>query len=130
MEGEKLYKYRELCTDLKLTCCKNANRAIDFMKTNHKHSNLLGKYLELHIIMEKLCDYTMKCCCLTEVISKYTIYDIAEKCKEIIKLSGKLDKVLNKKESEYLRCQEIIDLAKILLSKSIVNKKKTKKTNL
>jgi hypothetical protein len=80
--------------------------------------------------MEKLCDYTMKCCCLTEVVSKHTILDIAEKCKEIIKLSSELDKVLNKKESEYLRCQEIISLAKSLHSKSIVNKKKTKKTNL
>ena len=130
MEGKVLHKYRECCTELKLNCCKNMNRAVMMMAKKHKHNDLLGKFVELQIVMEKLCDYAMKCCCLTEVVSKHTLMDVRLKCEQMIKLCETLHKHLDEKESKYLRCEEIIGMSKTLHEKSKVQKKKTKKTNL
>ena len=112
MEGKDLYSFSMHCTQLQLCCHKNVNRIIELMCEFPKLNNELSKFSKCCLVMEKLCDYMNNCCCNSDKISKHSMSEYKMKCSELVKICYKLNKDLNKKKSDYIRCTIISKLCK------------------
>ena len=103
-----LYKCKQMCTTLSGCCHNTKNRVIELMcKFKDKECRLLGDYLQSLQILESLCNYMCLCCCEHESLSPSILSELKTKCILLIKQAEKICKFLDKKDMEYIRCNEL-----------------------
>ena len=120
-----IYDCKNLCKKLGDCCHNTKNRVIEKMCDCDKNDcKPLGNYLQSLMILESLCNYICVCCCEHESLSSSIMTELNSKCATLSSQADKLLKQMDKKNCEYIRCNE---LKKMCSDCKSMKKKKTHK---
>jgi len=112
-----LHDIKEKCRSLEHHCHNHINRALTCMKDNPDSCKLVGDYLNLCMVNEKLCSYVCCLCCNIEKINKPCKDECKQKCDKMIECCEKINK--SKMENvnlKHLGIPEMIKKCKVLKS--------------
>ena len=109
------YKFKIACKNVDSLCHNSLNRIVEHMNKYHDHSNELGEYVKLCVVMEKLCNYCCSICCNCK-ISKHLLNECKLKCSLMIKCCDKINKTkISKKDKDYMSCDKMDKECKALM---------------
>ena len=111
------YKFRESCEVVDKLCHTTINRIVSCMNKHPNNCELLGDYLKICIVMEKLCNYCCTTCCNSnEGLSKYILKEVNDKCNIIILCCKNINKTkIPKKDVKEIRCDKLTKACKNLI---------------